>query len=94
MATHFFIKPLPDRLNGKIFARVRCSNPSIDIKLSTRQVLPLAVWEQVHATRDLVLMEQYQRQFSILERMERQINFVLNKAHLQTSVGGLSEEPA
>lgn len=80
MAIHFFIKPLPDRRHGKIFARVRCSNPSIDIKLSTRQVLPLAVWEQVRATRDMALIEQYPRQFSILERMERQINFVLNNA--------------
>lgn len=44
MAIHFYIKPLPDRRHGKIFARVRCSLPQIDIKLSTRQVLPLAVW--------------------------------------------------
>ena len=52
MATQFFIKPIKETTDGKIFARVRRKSPSIDAKLPTEQVFPLSEWADYEAGMD------------------------------------------
>ena len=55
MATQFFIKPIKETTDGKVFARVRRKKPLIDVKLSTNQVFSLAVSHAFHAYLRLAL---------------------------------------
>lgn len=78
MATQFRIKPLPDSDNGEIFARIRRTNPRIDVLLATEVFFPLSAWETYAAGLDSKaakrFREKYAEQFAFLDGIEEKLD--------------------
>lgn len=64
MATQFFIKPIKNTTDGKIFARVRRKNPTIDAKLPTEQIFPLSEWDDYEAGMNKQAQKRFKDKFS------------------------------